>query len=133
MNAATGWDVSPDELHATFERGVTMARLFNLREGMTAADDRLPDRLHEALLHGPLRDRKLSRTQIAAEVRAYYGDHGWDAVTGQPFADTIEHLGLSAVAAAAHAQELIAKRPEPLPAGSLPYATEPESTGAPAE
>ena len=57
LNAATGWDVSPDELHATFERGVTMARLFNLREGLEPEDDRLPDRLHEPLRHGPLRDQ----------------------------------------------------------------------------
>ena len=34
LNASTGWEVSPDELHATFERGITMARLFNLREGL---------------------------------------------------------------------------------------------------
>ncbi len=27
LNAATGWDVLPNELEATFERGVTMARL----------------------------------------------------------------------------------------------------------
>ena len=36
LNAVTGWDMSPEELHETFERGLTMARLFNLREGMTA-------------------------------------------------------------------------------------------------
>ena len=31
-----------------------MARIFNMREGKTRADDRLPDRLHEPIKYGPL-------------------------------------------------------------------------------
>ena len=133
LNAATGWDVSPEELHATFERGVTMARLFNLREGLEAEDDRLPDRLHQPLRHGPLRDRRLSRETVGDEVQAYYRDHGWDPATGRPFADTIEYLGLASVAAAAEATEFMAERREPIPAGLPPYASQPEESGALAE
>ncbi|MCY3784448.1 MAG: aldehyde ferredoxin oxidoreductase family protein [Chloroflexi bacterium] len=133
LNAATGWEVSPDELHATFERGVTMARLFNLREGLKPEDDRLPDRLHQPLRHGPLRDRRLSRDTVRDEVRAYYRDHGWDPATGRPYADTIEYLGLDSVAAAAQATEFVAERREPLPAGRAPYAPQPEESGVLAE
>ena len=133
LNASTGWDVSPDELHATFERGVTMARLFNLREGLEPEDDRLPDRLHQPLRHGPLRDRRLSRDTVRDEVRAYYRDHGWHPATGRPYADTIEYLGLGAVAAAAQATQFVAERREPLPAGRPPYAPQPEENGALAE
>lgn len=133
LNAATGWEVSPDELHATFERGVTMARLFNLREGLTPDDDRLPDRLHQPLRQGPLRDRRLSRNTVRKEVQAYYRDHGWHPETGRPYADTIEFLGLDSVAAAAQATGFVAERPEPLPAGRRPYAPQPEESGVLAE
>ena len=133
LNAATGWDVSPDELHATFERGVTMARLFNLREGLEPEDDRLPDRLHEPLRHGPLRDQPLSRAGVRDEVTAYYRDHGWDPATGRPFADTIEYLGLASVAAEAQAMGFVAERREPLPAGHLPYSPQAEENSVPAE
>ena len=34
--AATGWDVTDEELRAVVSRGLSLARLFNLREGMTA-------------------------------------------------------------------------------------------------
>ncbi len=75
----------------------------------------------------------LSCTQIATEVRDYYRSRGWHRETGQPFADTTERLGLTDVVAAARTQNLLAERPEPLPVGSPPYATELESAGAPAE
>ncbi|MCY4113469.1 MAG: aldehyde ferredoxin oxidoreductase [Chloroflexi bacterium] len=130
LNAATGWDVSPDELHATFERGVTMARLFNLREGLKPEDDRLPDRLHEPLRQGPLYDRRLSRDTVRDDVRAYYRDHGWDPTTGRPYADTVEYLGLGSLAKAAQATEFVAERREPIPAGRRPYAPQPEEVGA---
>jgi len=133
LNAATGWDVSPHELHATFERGVTMARLFNLREGMEPEDDRLPDRLHQPLRHGPLRDRRLSRETVSDEVRAYYRDHGWDPTTGRPYADTVEYLGLASVTETAQATEFVAERRDPAPAGRPPYTPQPEENGAPAE
>ncbi len=133
LNAATGWEVLPEELHATFERGVTMARLFNLREGMQPEDDRLPDRLHQPLRHGPLRDRRLSRETVSDEVRAYYRDHGWDPATGRPYADTVEYLGLAAVAEAAQATPFVAERREPIPAGRPPYTPQREENGALAE
>jgi aldehyde:ferredoxin oxidoreductase len=133
LNAATGWKISLDELHATFERGITMARLFNLREGMTQEDDRLPKRLHDPLKYGPLRDRLLDPAEIDAEVRVYYQKHGWDGANGRPFADTIEHLGLSSIVATARALDFVTERQAPLPEGSLPYSSGPESNGAPAE
>ncbi len=119
LNAATGWDMPPAELHETFERGLTMARLFNLREGMTAADDRLPDRLHEPIRHGPLSSYALPRDEVRAFVAGYYRDHGWDPVQGRPYADTLAHLGIDVPARTAGA--LVAERPHPLPAGALPY------------
>ena len=41
VRAATGWDLDQEELRTVVSRGLSMARLFNLREGMSSADDKL--------------------------------------------------------------------------------------------
>jgi aldehyde:ferredoxin oxidoreductase len=74
VRAATGWDVDEEELRIVVSRGLSMARLFNLREGMTAEDDRLPQRMHEPLLKGPLSDKRLSRDEVQSIVNTYYVD-----------------------------------------------------------
>ena len=94
MQAATGWDVSLDELTELSERGLTMARLFNLREGITAADDRLPKRLHEPIRKGPLSDHRITEEQIREEVQEYYRERGWTDDAGVPTPDTLERLNL---------------------------------------
>ena len=125
LNAATGWDMTPEELHETFERGLTMARLFNLREGMTAADDRLPDRLHQPIRHGPLKDYRLPRGEVRTYVQGYYHERGWDPDEGRPYTDTLAHLGVDA--SEAELDDVIAERPEPLPVGALPFTMNLES------
>ena len=126
LNAATGWDMTPEELHETFERGLTMARLFNLREGMTAADDRLPDRLHQPIRMGPLSDYQLPRKEVRTYVQGYYQERGWDPDQGRPYSDTLAHLGFDA--SQADLDDLVAERPEPLPVGALPYTLDLESS-----
>ena len=44
LRALTGWDYTDFEALRQGERVATMARVFNLREGLTAADDQLPQR-----------------------------------------------------------------------------------------
>src|SRR4029077_14579308 len=49
----TGWDVTADELRTLARRIVTAKKLYNLREGWTAAEDPLPRRfLTESLPSG---------------------------------------------------------------------------------
>src|SRR2546423_5449272 len=50
LAAVTGWDTDAAELRATARRIVLAKRLFNQREGATAADDALPARLLETPL-----------------------------------------------------------------------------------
>ena len=50
LRAVTGWDVDAAELLATARRIVLAKRVFNLREGATAADDTLPRRMLETPL-----------------------------------------------------------------------------------
>ena len=94
INAVTGWGVTLAELEELSDRGLTMARLFNLREGFTRADDRLPDRLHEPLRRGPLSDKVLTHQEIDEIVTGYYAARGWDEATGTPKPETLAHLGL---------------------------------------
>ena len=47
LAAVTGWETSSYELMAFGERRNQLMRLYNVREGLTAADDTLPDRFFE--------------------------------------------------------------------------------------
>ena len=95
LDDVTGWGMTQDELQEVFRRGLTMARLFNLREGKTRADDRLPWRFHQPLKHGPLSSYHLPESDIERIVTEYYVEQGWDPQSGVPTAETLARLGLS--------------------------------------
>lgn len=77
IKTTTGMDLSIEELE-TLARGVTsQARLFNIREGMTRADDSLPPRFFTDGI-GPDKDRVVNRDNLAIMLREYYELHGWD-------------------------------------------------------
>ncbi|HLZ31998.1 MAG TPA: aldehyde ferredoxin oxidoreductase family protein [Chloroflexota bacterium] len=99
VRAATGWDVDEQELRTVVSRGLSMARLFNLREGMRATDDRLPQRMHEPMLKGPLSEQRLSREDVQAIVNTYYLEQGWHPESGIPLAGTLAALGIADYAA----------------------------------
>jgi aldehyde:ferredoxin oxidoreductase len=44
VEAITGWPMSSWKLMKTVERGMTLARIFNLRDGFSSRDDILPER-----------------------------------------------------------------------------------------
>jgi aldehyde:ferredoxin oxidoreductase len=97
LNAVTGWGATPDEMVVQAHRGLTLARLFNLREGMTRADDRLPARFGEALP----KHSGLTSEQLDTIVTDYYVEQGWDPATGVPTDQTIRDLELTEDAARA--------------------------------
>lgn len=95
VRAATGWDVDEQELRAVVSRGLSLARLFNLREGVTTSDDRLPKRLHEPLLKGPLSDKRLAEEEVRGIVTDYYVEQGWDPQSGAPLLETLQALEIA--------------------------------------
>jgi aldehyde:ferredoxin oxidoreductase len=95
VRAATGWDVDEAELRAVVSRGLSMARLFNMREGISSMDDRLPKRLHQPLLKGPLSDKRLAESEVRGIVTDYYVEQGWDPQTGAPLFGTLQALGIA--------------------------------------
>jgi aldehyde:ferredoxin oxidoreductase len=77
--AVTGWPVDADELRDTARRIVRAKRAFNLREGATAADDRLPARMLETPLKlGSGRTAALSAQRLQSMVDGYYAARGLD-------------------------------------------------------
>ena len=61
LNAVTGWGMTEDELNTVFERGIAMAKLFNLRCGFTGrrrpAAGPLPGAAQDRTVRGQAADR----------------------------------------------------------------------------
>jgi aldehyde:ferredoxin oxidoreductase len=98
VNAVSGWGIDMAELMAIGERGATLARLFNLREGFGAEDDVLPEKLLRPQVAGPLAKVRLDPNELRDQVRAYYRDMGWSEDEGRPLPETLRRLGIEAVA-----------------------------------
>jgi aldehyde:ferredoxin oxidoreductase len=95
VRAATGWDLDDQELRTVTSRGLSLARLFNMREGMTSEADALPQRLHEPLLKGPLSDKHVTKEDVRTIVQDYYRQQGWHPESGAPLNGTLEALGIA--------------------------------------
>ncbi len=96
ISAATGWDVSLQDLEHIGERIWNIERLFNVREGKRKADDYPPDRLlEEPISSGPALGERLTREKFEQMLAAYYLLRGWDSETGIPEKVKLRELGLS--------------------------------------
>lgn len=92
----TGLELSAEEIWECADRAYTLERLFNIREGVTRADDWLPDRyFDEPAPAGPeaVRGRTLDREKFQAMIDEYYKIHGWDS-NGIPQPEVLKKLGL---------------------------------------
>ncbi|MFC1952500.1 aldehyde ferredoxin oxidoreductase C-terminal domain-containing protein, partial [Chloroflexota bacterium] len=69
-------------------------RLFNIREGLTAADDKLPERFFQPKSNGVLSTKFYDREQVEKAKSYYYTLMGWDAQTGIPMPEKVEELGI---------------------------------------
>ena len=96
VRAVTGWNTSLWELMKAGERIATLARVYNLREGLTATDDRLPKRFFTPPTAGPLHEDEVAIDPQALEEakRLYYQMMGWDAETGVPHRWKLEELDI---------------------------------------
>jgi aldehyde:ferredoxin oxidoreductase len=92
MNGVTGWDLSLWELLKAAERSSALFRLYNHRENLATAADRLPDRFFEPLEAGALKGTKLDRGEFLRMLQRYYRMMGWDAETGLPTPETCAEL-----------------------------------------
>ncbi len=92
LQAVTGWDMDVREMVRCAERGYTLQRLINVRDGLRRKDDQLPEKMGLAALVG---GRK-GQTPYCEHERIlddYYRLRGWDD-QGVPTAAKLRELGL---------------------------------------
>jgi aldehyde:ferredoxin oxidoreductase len=94
LSGVTGVEQSVQDILTVGARAQTLARLFNLREGLTAADDRLPKRVMRGFTEGPLKGIEITEEAFAFAKRSYYELMGWDPESGVPTAATVRALRL---------------------------------------
>jgi aldehyde:ferredoxin oxidoreductase len=94
VNRITGWNTTVWELLKVAERMVTLARVFNVREGFGPEDDVLPSRFFTPFSSGPLEGVAVDKEALGKAVHTYYGMMGWDPSTGVPTEDRLHELGV---------------------------------------
>lgn len=93
--AATGWNITKDDVLLGGERALNLERIFNLRMGITAEDDiNVSPRIVSAPDAGKAKGIAMA-PYVEGLVRDYYDACGWDIVHGKPYRRTLERLGLS--------------------------------------
>ena len=97
LNAATGWNMTMEEYLQVGERGLNLARAFNVREGLTRRDDQLPKRLMGPLPDGQFAGKLFTQEMLDSMLDNYYELRGWDK-NGIPTRAKLESLGLKFVA-----------------------------------
>jgi len=92
LAAATGRRLSLEELYQMGERIWNLTRMFNLKAGMTKADEDLPARFkEEPLPDGPAAGHLFTDADIDRLLSDYYAVRGWDE-HGVPLPETLAAL-----------------------------------------
>ena len=95
VQAVTGWNTGWVELIKIAERTLTLMRLFNIREGFTAADDELPQRYYDQKTDGVLSTKPIPSKEAMKKAREYcYYYMGWDR-EGVPTPERLAELEIS--------------------------------------
>jgi len=86
-----GYEFTEEDFRKTGERIYNLARIFNIREGITRSDDTLPPRLlEEPMPEGPAEGQVVNLDPL---LDAYYEYRGWDK-NGKPTPEKLKELGL---------------------------------------
>jgi aldehyde:ferredoxin oxidoreductase len=106
-NAATGEDLSAGELAERGERISNLAKMVNVREGFTRAEDKVPEVWFRPMdspdgrieMRDYYQTKTLTRQDVDQLLDDYYEERGWDK-NGVPTKEKLETLGLDAYGAA---------------------------------
>lgn len=93
VRAVTGWNTSLTELLLWGERGLNMARAFNMREGIDNNQDTLPGRLFMPLENGPFQGVAIPKEEFQRAIQFYYQMRGWNE-QGKPLPAKLYMLDL---------------------------------------
>ncbi len=93
-NIVSGFDVTPEELRLVGVRVNSLARLYNIREGLTRRDDTLPVRvMTEPIPDGVAKGAYVSQAELDLLLDDYYQYRGWTK-EGVPTEAKLKELGL---------------------------------------
>lgn len=98
LTAGLGYDITVEKLTDTASRIAAQERAFAVREGLTRADDTLPQKLIDYQMPGTWPDDKLDAQSLESMKSDYYAAMNWDVDTGVPTRETFVACGLSDVA-----------------------------------
>lgn len=95
LSAATGWDISVDEILRVGERRLNMLRAFNTREGLTRKEDTLSKKFFKSLKGtGPSAGVAVDQAELEHQKDVYYALAGWDVGRGVPTRESLKRLEL---------------------------------------
>jgi len=91
----TGYDMPLEELKAAGERINTIARLINIREGLSRKDDTLPWKVMNVPIpdDGPAKGAVVTQDELDLLLDDYYTSRGW-TLEGVPTTKTLKELGM---------------------------------------
>ena len=91
----TGYEMMPEELSLAGQRINTLARLINVREGLSRKDDTLPWKVMNVPIpdDGPVKGAVVTQEDLDLLLDDYYLSRGWTP-NGIPTKSQLEKLGL---------------------------------------
>jgi aldehyde:ferredoxin oxidoreductase len=98
IHAATGWEVTAEDVLTLGERATNLARAVNVRLGSKRKDDTLPERLFQPLENGALAGVAISKPQFEQAMTELYEVKGWDPKTAAPTRARLRVLDIEWVA-----------------------------------
>jgi len=90
LNAAFGWNLSPEEIAKIGERIFNVERLYHVKEGKWVKDELAP-RMREPVVSGPAKGNTASR-MFDEGIKKYYSMRLWNE--GRPTKEVLEKLGI---------------------------------------
>jgi aldehyde:ferredoxin oxidoreductase len=98
LSAATGMDISHEDLLRIGDRIINLERAINSRFGIRRKDDTLPQRfIKQPLPSGPAKGETFTKKQLESMIDNYYDLRGWDKTTGLHLKEKLIDLGMKDV------------------------------------
>jgi len=95
LSGVTGLEFTIQDVLDVGARAQTLSRLFNLQEGFTAEDDKLPKRVRKAFEEGPIAGVEIDDSTFDWAKRRYYEMMGWDPDSAIPDVNCLEGLSFN--------------------------------------
>ena len=107
VSFVTGWDVSIDEVLRSGVRRLNKLWAFNVCEGFTREDDKLPKKMYKALTGGVTVGLQVEPGELETAKDQYYKMAGWDVKTAIPTRAKLEELDLGWIADMIHSYKIL--------------------------